>query len=647
MAEPTFPMIAIAYYSLLLGLITSLLSAALAAWHVWRDDLPAQGTAADDASVACYEWAHLAITALLTVASAVLLAAFVNRDFSVKYVAEYSDSVLPLFYAITAFWAGQEGSLLLWAFSVALMAVYFQGSSGYRALAPRTRLVYWLFFLGIQSFFFLGLTNWSNPFIELTPAPPDGRGLNPLLQNVGMIFHPPLLFLGYGGYTVPFCVALACRVTGDERSWLSVGRNWLLVAWVFLTSGILLGAWWSYMELGWGGYWAWDPVENASLIPWLSGTALLHTALVEDRRGALHRTNVALLALTFLLCFFATYLVRSGVVQSLHAFGGGGIAGPLLTFICGGALLSVLVIVLGQQVNSRPLAGLFSRPGFLVLTAWLLLALAALVLMGTMWPVFSQLWTTKSVGLDANFYNRTCLPLFVGVAGLLLLCPWLNWVEGLRSGLWAVGVVFALLAAAGMYSLGMTQPLAMAGAALAAGALVGVVVLLATDKAARGTRPSLAAWGVHLGLALTILGVAISGPYQREAEAMLPRDGMIQLQGYTIANKGTREEHAEALSLVEARLEVTKDGQLVGVLTPQRRLYKNFEQPFSEVSVIPSLGNELYATLFGVSSDGAVSIKVSVHPLVNWVWIGGTIMCLAGLGALRLKRGGASSGERA
>lgn len=624
-------MILFAYWSLLFCLLLSLFAGVAAAYQAW------QGRGE---GLAILEYAHHAVSALLTLASAILFAAFVGKDFSFKYVAEYSDSVLPLFYSVTAFWAGQEGSLLFWAWTVALMGSVFPLTRNYRELNGQTRVFYWLFFFLVEGFFLLALTNWNNPFIEFSPAPADGRGLNPLLQNPGMIFHPPLLFLGYGGFTIPACLALAAWLTGERRSWLDLGRNWAITAWIFLTAGIVLGAWWSYMELGWGGYWAWDPVENASLIPWLSATAFLHTALIEERRGALKRTNVVLVSLTLVLCYFATYLVRSGVIQSLHAFGAGGIGGPLLTFIVAGLAMTALVVALGRGEVGKELAGLYSRPGFLVLTAWLLLAIGGVILMGTMWPVISSLWSAQPVGLDAHFYNRVTLPLFLGIAALLVVCPWLQWREGLRDrrGLGLVAGVF--VAGLGALALGgMTKPLALAGTALAAACLAGVILVLVLDAAARRRRSSLGAWGVHFGLGLIVLGVAVSGPYQFSREAVLQPGGSIEMGGYKLIYEGHEERSSEAMILVEARVRVERDGKLKGMLTPQRRLYRNFEQPFAEVSTVFSLGTEAYATLLGLTQQGAASLKFSLHPLVNWIWIGGTLMCLAGFLALRSRTG--------
>ena len=340
----------IAYASLLLALLFALGGAGAGAAQLW------QGRSED---LGWLEKVHLGVTLCLALASGILLSALVNFDFSVDYVASYTDRALPLFYRITAFWAGQAGSLLFWALMVALCGALFQFSSAYRGLSAETRLWYWIFFLSIMAFFALLLSAWSNPFVRALPAPPDGRGLNPLLQNPGMIIHPPLLFLGYGGFVIPGCLALAQAMhrAEGESSWLDVARPFTLTGWLFLTAGIALGAWWAYMELGWGGYWAWDPVENASIIPWLLGTAALHTGLIETRCGKLRRVNIFLMALTTVSAFFATYLVRGDVVNSVHAFGAGGVGPALLTFVLAALVVAAGVSMRGDS-RGAPLAGL-------------------------------------------------------------------------------------------------------------------------------------------------------------------------------------------------------------------------------------------------------------------------------------------------
>jgi cytochrome c-type biogenesis protein CcmF len=610
----------VAYFGLLGALFVSLCAAAMAGLQVWTGSR---------SWLLLVEKGHFLAALLISLAGSILFGALVGFDFSNLYVSEYTDRLLPLFYRLTAFWAGQDGSLLFWAWMVALAAAVFPLTRGYRGFSENTRAWFWILFLLVQAFFLLLLTTWSNPFRQVVPPPPDGRGLNPLLQNPGMIFHPPLLFLGYGGFTVPACLALAARLSGEGRRWLPVGRTWALFSWIFLTAGIILGGWWSYMELGWGGYWAWDPVENASLIPWLSATAFLHTAVIEDRRGSLAGTNVFLVCLTLILAVFATYLVRSGVVESLHAFGDGGVGGPLLISVLAGLGLTGLVLAVAPRPETRPMDAMVSRPGFLLLATWLLLALGMIILLGTMWPIISKLWSESPVGLDAGFYNRVCLPLFALIGLLAVACPWLGWKGDWRHRSYAFSVFGGTLAAAGLlYGLGVRAPLALVGAAAGVGLAISMAGTLVADKSAR-TRRGLGFVGIHLGLAMIVLGVAVSGPYQDSREIVARKGETVSLGGYAFTY--TELSHAEtpAMASITAHLTVTRDGRPVGELVPERRLYRNFEQPFAEVSVLPSLGTEIYAVLLSANEAGEASLKISLNPLVNWLWIGGTLMCLS------------------
>ncbi|ABB38276.1 cytochrome c assembly protein [Oleidesulfovibrio alaskensis G20] len=596
------------------------------------------------------EKGQILVTGLMTAASLILLYGLVIFDFSNAYIASYTDRLLPVFYRLTAFWAGQAGSLLFWALCVSLSGVYFMCTQGYRVMSDGTKTYFWLFFMIIQAFFALLLTTWSNPFITVNPAPADGNGLNPLLQNPGMIFHPPLLFLGYGGFAVPGCLALAQalnRNSGNEVSWIEAGRNMTLLAWATLTAGIILGCWWSYMELGWGGYWAWDPVENASLIPWLVASGYLHTSIVEQRRNKLHRTNIFLMALTTISAFFATYLVRSGVVDSLHAFGDGGVGAPLLVFIIAFTAISVIIPMLHKVEGARPLSGIASREGFLVIVAWVLMALSIIILLGTMWPVFSKFWSANPMGLEPAFYNRVCLPLFVMLSLLLVICPWLGWKEGLRStkaAALAGGIFLALLA--GFFVTGIRIPAALLGAASAVGAIAGIGILFATQPHLRRNRSSIAAYGVHIGLLLMVLGVAFSGPYKVEKEIEIAKGETVTLGDYAMTYKALYEGEGPGMIFIEAELEVAKNGKKIGTLHPQRRIYSKFSRnQYAEAATIPTLGDEPYATLLGISQDNKAVLRVSINPLVNWLWIGGTLASLfpfLGMRAVRSRRNNAA-----
>ena len=623
------------YVGLLFSLLAFLFLACWAALAAWNDK---------SGSLALVERGQMVGAGGVVLSSMVLLIALMSRDYSFQYVYENVDNTLDFVYTLTAFWGGREGSLLFWELIIALCGVLFVFTPGYRMLADRTKLYFWMFFLAIQGFFLLLLTCWSNPFIEMIPAPVDGRGLNPLLRNPGMIFHPPLLFLGFAGYAIPAACALAASIAGEQKSWVKACRNWNLLSWVFLTAGIVLGGWWSYMELGWGGYWAWDPVENASLIPWFAGTAVLHTAIIEARRNALQRTNVFLMGLTFILCVFSTYLTRSGVIDSLHTFGESAVGQPLFWGQMVMLALTVMVTFMSERHTHRTLSDFVSRQGMLVITAWFLLALGLVVALGTMWPVISKLWTTQSVGLDARFYNRVCLPFMTVLVLLFSVCPWLGWKGGLRDrrGFFAVlGVLVVSLGA--FFAVGVTKPLAALAAAASVAAMSGIVLLFVLFPAIRRSRHNWGVYGIHLGLAMVALGIAFSGPYQIESEMVLAKGQSANIGSYQITYVDRVDDTTPELrARATVTLKVEKDGKVLGIMAPDKRIYRNFErQQFSEVSTIFSLGDEVYATLLGFTEDDRGSFKVSINPLVNWLWIGGTLMCLMPLLALtRFRRPG-------
>ena len=628
---------------------------------------------------------QILLTTLLTLASLILLLAFIVCDFSVLYVAQYSNRTLPLFYRMTAFWAGQAGSLLFWAWSVCISGLIFLPLTSYKNLSDTTKLWYWAFFMSVMAFFLLLLISDNNPFITFAKAPVDGQGLNPLLQNIGMIIHPPLLFLGYGGFVVPGCLALAQTLSGhlspdasgqfSEEPWSAATRPFILVAWLLLTAGIILGAWWAYMELGWGGYWAWDPVENASLIPWLVATAYLHTAVIESRRGKLRRSNAFLMALTTISAFFATYLVRSGVIQSLHAFGDGGVGTPLLTFVLFSLALAIYITCMSKE-TSPDLDEATSKEGLLVFVAWLLLALSTVILIATMWPVIvnallavrkylpflSNILPAEPQGLEPAFYNKTCLPLFALLSVLLLFCPFRQWKQGWSTPkVMLIALAVALLSGTYFVSISMVHPVAVIGASTAFAAIVGIIGMFIAKPNLLNVATTVGAHGTHIGLLLIVMGVAFSGAYQTNFQIGLDRENIregkvfsfvkpnnafflskylgIKPQEYTVRLTGLYEGDAQItadgqanFSYLQADLDIFRDAKFIGTVTPQQRRYTNFNnQIATEVSILPSFGNEIYATLLQVDGNGRAIVQVNVNPLLNWLWIGGIFMCLCPL----------------
>ncbi|MCF8030320.1 MAG: cytochrome c biogenesis protein CcsA [Desulfohalobiaceae bacterium] len=617
----------LAYFSLLLALFAALGGAAYALACLWRGQA---------AHAVWMERGQVLLLVLLAAASAVLFGALVSHDFSLAYVRDHTDSAMAWYYAFSAFWAGQEGSFLFWALAIAAMGAIWTLQPGYREMPGETRTAFWMFLFAVEAMFLLLLTTVSNPFLLLSPAPAQGSGLNPLLQNPGMIFHPPVLFLGYAGFTVPACAALAFGLSGEDYPWLRGVRNPFLLAWVLLTAGIVIGAWWSYMELGWGGYWAWDPVENASLLPWLAATAFLHTSLLNRRFQVLGRSNILLAGLTLFLCFFATFLTRSGVLSSLHTFGDNTAAMPLLSLLLASLALTLLVSGIARPEARKELADMVSRQGFVVLLTWLMLALTLVIGAATLLPALSQLVLESSMGVDAGFYNRVCLPLFGIVFLLLALCPGLGWnrprLDRFRA-FFLPGLFLGL--AAVLWLAGLPPRLPLLAIAVIVCAFASVALYLWQNRSLLRRQGTWGTWGVHLGLCLLGLGVAVSGPYQTTAEAILSKGDSFHIQEYTFTFEGMSTERHEGMTASVASIRVADEEVGLGLLQPERRMYQNFRQPFAEASVIPGLGDEIYVTLLGVNQEGIVRVKAQVMPLINWIWIGGGLMCLLGLLGVR------------
>lgn len=585
-------------------------------------------------AVGLLEKANLAITLCYVIASCILFFGFWSYDFSIKYVHDYSDLSLPLFYRLTAFWGGQAGSLLFWALCLVLCGAYFQSTEIYKSLSQETRTWYLLFYFSMLAFFGVLLTTYNSPFEVISPAPSNGRGLNPLLQNPGMIFHPPLLLLGYGGFTIPACLALAqalSKENGSETPWHICTKPIILVAWLLLTAGIVLGGWWAYMELGWGGYWAWDPVENASTIPWFFGTAAIHFGFIEQYRNKAQRFHTLFMALTCVSAFFATWLVRGNVVESVHAFGSGGVGYLLLNFVIAATVI-VFAVIFYMPNKGTPFNGLETKEGFLLATSVVLITISLIIGFATLWPVISKLWTENSVGLQAGFYNSVILPLLTVIIALLTFCPWLSWKQGLSHGRHFLGVVLSFLVFMGVFwaLFDVKEPLPLIAASISCACMISWTLYFAVLKYPLA---KLSPVLVHISLAVMALGVAFSGPYKVEQEVALARGQEIAVDSFKVKLLELYEgrDRTGRYDFLEAELLVTdKNGKEVGISQAQRRIYASFPQnAYAEASTIFSLGKEFYATFLGLDEQTRAVLRLSVHPLVNWLWIGGTIMSLA------------------
>ena len=620
----------VGYIAILLSIIAASAAVSLGILFLWSEDRSIRPT---------LEKMHVITSLGFLFASLALLHGLFWQDYSLQYVANYTDKYLSLFYRMTAFWAGQPGSMLFWATCTSILGTLFFFSKHYKSLKDTTKNWFWTFFHLILCFFGLLLAIYSNPFIMQQPVPEDGNGLNPLLQNPGMIIHPPLLFIGYAGFIIPSCLALAQALEGqsdEEKTWYKATRTFLLAAWIFLTAGILLGAWWAYMELGWGGYWAWDPVENSSLIPWLFATALIHTIHVQEKTKTLSRFNTALVSITAISTFFATYLVRSGIIDSVHAFGQSVVGTPLLYGILLFTVLS-LVIAARQKQQEVPLADLATKEGLLSLMMWLLLSLAFIIFFATLWPVISRFFTTTSQGLDASFYNTVCLPLAAMLLIIMFVCPWLKGRDQRYQPKTLLLCLVLFIATALLTYFTDYKQITPLIAISASTCVILTCCLDAYQKTAFRHTKRLGMLGTHLGVALAALGIAFSGPYATDKDLLLAQGENVQVDCYTLTLQAISEEDGPGYSALLATISVEKNKKTLGTLIPERRIYDKFgDMQFSEVDTIPSLGNELYVSLLGLTKEKKVILRFSIKPLVNWLWIGGVLMTFMPLFGLRL-----------
>jgi cytochrome c-type biogenesis protein CcmF len=593
-----------------------------------------------------------AATVTATVAAALLLVLLMTRNYGVRYVYEHVNSYLPTAYTVSAFWAGQEGSLLLWLWLLTLItaAMILWRQAWHNAAGP-----YVLAAMAFsQAFLAIVLVFVSNPFEPLSGIPLEGQGLNPLLQNVWMVIHPPVVFVAYAAYTAPFALAVGGLATGQlGKDWLLSVRRWALIAWLFLGAGILMGAWWAYLELGWGGYWGWDPVENSSLIPWLVGTALLHSLMMQERRDVFRRWNLWLVTLTFVLCIFATFVTRSGIIQSVHAFGRSAIGYYFAAFmvLCLAALVGLLTWRRRALREQYEFKALLSREASLLLTNLLLLGAALVVLVGTLFPALVELVQGQQAALDVSFYERTVGPLSLVIIGLVGICPVVAWGGTSPDRLWRdllVPAVVAVVAAIALFVLGVRRIAALGSFAVCA--FVGVALLatfyrgtvnrhrrtgevipLAFIRMLLVNRRRYGAHVVHLGIVLMAVGITGSSIYQDEVQVALDPGEHIDVREYTLTYQDFVPEELPDQQKFTALVDVHRGGRRVATLRPQKAFHWNVEQWVTEVAIHSTLKEDLYLILAGFETSGLASLRILINPLVVWLWIGGGALLLGGV----------------
>jgi cytochrome c-type biogenesis protein CcmF len=594
------------------------------------------------------------IAAIMTAASAVMVNAFLVGDYSIKYVAHYSDSVQPLFYKITSYWGGLDGSIMFWVF---LLSIFGSVAVAVNRERHRTLIPYVVATISAVEMFFLYLmVVHNNPFATfLAGAPADGEGLNPLLQNYWMVIHPPSLYTGFVGMTIPFAFGIAALVTGHlDDSWLRAVRRWTMVSWLFLSLGLTLGMIWAYEELGWGGYWEWDPVENAGLLPWFTATAFLHSVMVQERRSMLRVWNITLVIVTFFLTIFGTFMTRSGVVQSVHSF----TEDPTLAWLFTIFMVAILVFSFGLVIYRLPLLrarneldSWMSREAAFLVNNWILLFCALFVLFATMFPTLSQAIRGHRLTVAQPFYNKWMVP--VGLVLLLLTGtgPLLAWrkstlVNLRQQFLWPVAS--ALVVGAGLAALGVrfwASGLCFALCAYVTATIVqefwrgglvrrrntGTDLLTAIIGLVGRNKRRYGGYIVHLGIVLIFIGFA-GNAYKIDRQVLLNLGQQVRVGSYTLRNDGVKVSDDGQKQMVTGYISVFERGKQVDALYPARWYYRKHEQsPTTEVAIRRGLSEDLYVVLAFDPKNlqtQAASLQVVINPLVDWIWLGFGVLAI-------------------
>ena len=597
-----------------------------------------------------------ASTGLLGLAFVALMAAFLDDQFQIQYVAGHSNRALPLYLKISAVWAGQEGSLLMWAFLQAIFTalVVARPSDRIRPLLPWATV-----FLNLITAFFTGVTLFlSNPFIQTATIPADGLGMNPLLRHPGMIFHPPAMYLGYVGLAVPFALALAALVTKQIEDWPAASRRWTLAAWLFLGLGLLLGMRWAYDVLGWGGYWGWDPVENAGLLPWFTATALLHSAVMQEQRGGFRWWNLLLAVFSFVLVLFGTFTTRSGLIQSVHAFARSNL-GPYFLAAIGLTLTGSLALMINRRAiltDPRPVKGLLSRDGMFFLTLILFLTLTASVFIGSVLPTITEALTDQRFEAGPDWFDRVTGPQFAALVLVMGICPLLgqaaSGLHRLRERGWPALLVAALSVAAAIWA-NFTGWIPLAGFAVIGLAGGTTLTEYARDVATRSRRfkenPLQALWTilgrnrrkyggylVHTGVILMAVGVVGTRMYPFETEVVVSPGESVDVRDYTLVYDDFLQEAAADYTSTLASISVYQGGDHLATLQPRIDRYPEFvDQTVSVPALRVGPREDLYIVLAGWGRGGMpITLKVFVNALASFLWVGGLIFMIGGAAAL-------------
>lgn len=584
---------------------------------------------------------------VLTISFGSLFYLFAVNDFSVQYVVNNSNSTLPIQYRLSAVWGSHEGSMLLWVWLLSLWSI---AVAAFSRQMPEEAVSRVLSVMGLISIGFLVFLIFSsNPFKRTFPDfPADGRELNPMLQDVGLIFHPPLLYMGYVGFSVAFAFAIASLMTGRlDTAWARWSRPWTMAAWVFLTLGIVLGSWWAYYELGWGGWWFWDPVENASLMPWIAGTALIHSLAVTEKRGTFKAWTVLLAILAFSLCLLGTFLVRSGILVSVHAFASDPTRGlyilAYLVLVIGGSLL--LYALQGSKIKSLDNYERYSRESMLLINNVMLMAFLSVVLLGTLLPLVHKQIGLGTISIGAPFFDQMFLILMVPFSFILGIGPLVKWRRDQVSAI-RTPVIIALIM---MVVLGFGLPYLLHDRITATSVLgvmmASIIVILSLyELHQRAThrhsflagvfKLSSSHWGMvlaHVGVAMTVFGIAFSQNYSVEKNVRMNVGDTVSLQGYDFTFKGIKITDGANYQGGTAEIEISRQGQYESTLNAEKRFYNVSKMGMTEAAIDWGFRRDLYAALGEKLEDGSWGVRLYYKPFVRWIWIGGLFMVFGGL----------------
>ena len=584
---------------------------------------------------------------ILSVSFGALFYVFAINDFSVQYVVNNSNTTLPIYYRLSAVWGSHEGSLLLWIW---LLSLWSAAVALFSKRLPQEAVARVLGIMGIISIgFLLFVLFTSNPFTRTFPDfPVDGKELNPLLQDIGLIFHPPLLYMGYVGFSVAFAFSIASLMTGKlDTAWARWSRPWTMAAWVFLTLGIVLGSWWAYYELGWGGWWFWDPVENASFMPWLAGTALLHSLAVTEKRGSFKAWTVLLAILAFSLCLLGTFLVRSGILVSVHAFASDPTRGlyvlAYLIVVIGGSL--TLYAYKGSQIRSRDNAERYSRESLLLLNNILLMTALCVVLLGTLLPLVHKQLGLGSISIGAPFCDQMFLIIMTPFALLLGIGPLVKWRRDQFSAICTPVIASLIIMLIAGFALPYLLQDKLTVSAVLGTMMTVIIVLLSLyemhqratyrDTFWRGiTKLSRSHWGMilaHLGVAMTVWGIAFSQNYSIERDVRMNVGDTVQIAGYDFTFKGISDANGPNYVGGKAQIDISRDGKHETTLYAEKRLYTVSKMPMTEAAIDWGFSRDLYAALGEKLDNNAWALRLYYKPFIRWIWLGGLFMALGGV----------------